>query len=491
MKWREIMSIHKNDLSTMSSKSIYDLILPLVEELYSEFPSVSESEYLETVLNEIAIAKEEYKEEQPFEEYIVNRIKKAMTENNSVDHDAILQRMNNYIKRKAKDINDSNTAIKFLKKMITFMNRNRIPLEPGFIIELIENNHNFHHLIELIVHNYSEYIKQGKIDQVIEDDTIILIIETYCSIENIEIEEPEDENEIIDREGLTDYVKVYLQEIGRYPLLGPEEERELAYKIIQGDEKAKQKMIESNLRLVISIAKYYVGRGLPFLDVIQEGNLGLMKAVEKFDPTKGYKLSTYATWWIRQNIKRALADKGRTIRIPVHKYEKLTIFKRIYQQLEAKLNRAPTVEELAEAMKVTPEEIVEYFSIQDYTLSLNAMVGEESETELGEFIGTAEDTPEDLVLEGSLSQEVMKVLEKCPLTAQEREIIILRYGLLDEEPMTLELISQRYNCTREWIRQKEASAIRKIAMSEYAKELIEYMPFPERAEKHLKELRKE
>lgn len=270
-----------------------------------------------------------------------------------------------------------------------------------------------------------------------------------------------------------DPVKLYLKEIGSYPLLSIDEEIELAKKIEQEDEDAKQTLAESNLRLVVSIAKRYVGRGLSFLDLIQEGNLGLIKAVEKFDYTKGYKFSTYATWWIRQAITRSIADQSRTIRIPVHMSEVINKTYRVSRSLLQELGREPTEQELSEAMKLPVEKIREILKVSADPISLDTPIGEEDDSHLGDFI--KDDTivgPEDAAAYSVLQDQISKLLDT--LTEREQRVLILRFGLKDGRTRTLEEVGKEFNVTRERIRQIEAKALRKLRHPSRARMLKGY-----------------
>ena len=273
---------------------------------------------------------------------------------------------------------------------------------------------------------------------------------------------------------INDPVRMYLKEIGRISLLSGEEELSLSKRVAEGDEIAKNELAESNLRLVVSIAKRYVGRGLLFLDLIQEGNIGLMKAVEKFDYDKGYKFSTYATWWIRQAITRALADQARTIRVPVHMVETINKMVRIERQMTLELNREPTEEEIAERMNLTPEKVREVIKIKQEPVSLEAPIGEEEDSHLGDFIPDASNmSPEDYATNEILKEEIKHVL----LTLQEREqeVLELRFGLIDGTSHTLEEVGKRFNVTRERIRQIEAKALRKLRHPSRAKKLKDFL----------------
>ncbi len=271
-----------------------------------------------------------------------------------------------------------------------------------------------------------------------------------------------------------DSVKMYLKDIGQVPLLSGEEERVLAEKMSQGDLEAKARLSEANLRLVVSIAKRYVGRGMQFLDLIQEGNLGLMKAVDKFDYTKGFKFSTYATWWIRQSITRAIADQARTIRIPVHMVETINKTGRVVRQLMQTLGREPTPAEIAAEMGVPEEKVIEIQKIAQDPVSLETPIGEEEDSHLGDFIedNTAA-SPAEKAEAKMLREQLLQVLDT--LTPRENEVLLMRYGLRDGRPKTLEEVGKEFNVTRERIRQIEAKALRKLRHPNRTKKLKDYI----------------
>ncbi len=297
----------------------------------------------------------------------------------------------------------------------------------------------------------------------------------FKSLENVvPIVEHEDSFDKILTEGsLDDSVKMYLKDIGKVQLLSAEREVELAKRMEDGDEEAKKILSEANLRLVVSIAKRYVGRGMQFLDLIQEGNLGLMKAVDKFDYTKGFKFSTYATWWIRQSITRAIADQARTIRIPVHMVETINKQVRATRQLLQKLGREPTPEEIAESIGSTPERVREIQKIAQDPVSLETPIGEEEDSHLGDFI---EDNnaaaPAEVAETNMLKEQLVHVLST--LTPREEKVLRLRYGIDDSHPRTLEEVGKEFNVTRERIRQIEAKALRKLRHPNRIKKLKDF-----------------
>ena len=283
-----------------------------------------------------------------------------------------------------------------------------------------------------------------------------------------------DDNTLTKDLTINDPVRMYLKEIGQIKLLSMDEELELADRILAGDEMAKTTLAEANLRLVVSIAKRYVGRGMLFLDLIQEGNIGLMKAVDKFDVTKGYKFSTYATWWIRQAITRAIADQARTIRVPVHMVETINKLARIQRQLTLELNREPTEEELAKKMNMSIDKIRDIYKISQEPVSLETPLGEEDDSHLGDFIKDERNvSPEEYATNELLKDEISNVL--LTLTEREEKVIRLRFGLEDGKSRTLEEVGQMFGVTRERIRQIEAKALRKLRHPSRSRKLKDYL----------------
>ncbi len=280
--------------------------------------------------------------------------------------------------------------------------------------------------------------------------------------------------DLLDGIGTEDPVRMYLKEIGTVPLLSAEEELELAKKKSEGDDAAKERLIEANLRLVVSIAKRYTGRGMSFLDLVQEGNLGLIKGVEKFDYTKGYKLSTYATWWIRQSVTRALADQARTIRVPVHMVETINKMSKMQRKLTLELGYEPSTAELAEAMDMTEEKIMEIMQIAREPASLETPIGEEDDSNLGDFVADNNVvTPEENVESVMLREQIDTLLGD--LKERERQVIVLRFGLEDGHPRTLEEVGKEFNVTRERIRQIEAKALRKLRNPVRSKRIRDFL----------------
>jgi len=313
-----------------------------------------------------------------------------------------------------------------------------------------------------------------KIYESVENMGIEIVGDIEQELEEIQLEPEDLDLSIPEGISLDDPVRMYLKEIGKVELLSPDEETILAQKMADGDEAAKKRLAEANLRLVVSIAKRYVGRGMLFLDLIQEGNLGLMKAVEKFDYQKGFKFSTYATWWIRQSITRAIADQARTIRIPVHMVETINKLTRVQRVLLQELGREPTPSEIAEKMGVTEERVREIQKIAQDPVSLETPIGEEEDSHLGDFIEDEKTTtPSDSVAFTMLKEQLLGVLDT--LTPREEKVLRLRYGIDDGKPRTLEEVGREFNVTRERIRQIEAKALRKLRHPSRSKKLKDFL----------------
>ncbi len=367
---------------------------------------------------------------------------------------------------------DEKTQIQYEEKMkqLLSMAKKKTVLEykevVDFFKELPLEDEQFDKIVDTLEQN--NVIVMRVLEEVdIEDDDIVLTQEDEVDLASIDLSVPEG----ID---LEDPVRMYLKEIGKVPLLSAEEEIELAKRMEEGDEEAKKRLVEANLRLVVSIAKRYMGRGMSFLDLIQEGNLGLIKAVEKFDYRKGYKFSTYATWWIRQAITRAIADQARTIRIPVHMTETINKLIRVSRQLLQELGTEPTPEEIAREMDMPVDKVREIMKLSQEPVSLETPVGEEDDSHLGDFLQDDNaPIPVDAATFTLLREQLLEVLET--LTEREQKVIRLRFGLDDGRARTLEEVGKEFHVTRERIRQIEAKALRKLRHPSRSRKLKDYL----------------
>ncbi len=346
-------------------------------------------------------------------------------------------------------------------------------------VELSEDN--YEKIYETLEQNNIDLLQITEEDNLLPDDDILLADvdvdvddEDFNPAEEEEVDVENIDLTVLEGVSVEDPVRMYLKEIGKVSLLTGEEEIELAKRMEEGDEEAKKRLAEANLRLVVSIAKRYVGRGMLFLDLIQEGNLGLIKAVEKFDYTKGYKFSTYATWWIRQAITRAIADQARTIRIPVHMVETINKLIRVNRQLLQELGREPTPEETAEEMNLPVERVREILKISQEPVSLETPIGEEEDSHLGDFIQDDNvPVPAEAAAFTLLKEQLTEVLQT--LTEREQRVLELRFGLRDGKARTLEEVGKEFNVTRERIRQIEAKALRKLRHPSRSRKLKDYL----------------
>ena len=367
---------------------------------------------------------------------------------------------------------DENLQAKFdekVKELLNSAKKKKNVLEyqeiGEFFADMPLEEEQFEKILEVLEQNNVDVLRIT--DDDVDNEEILLTDEDDVDMENLDLSIP-------DGVSLEDPVRMYLKEIGKVQLLSAEEEIELAKRMELGDQDAKKRLAEANLRLVVSIAKRYVGRGMLFLDLIQEGNLGLIKAVEKFDYRKGYKFSTYATWWIRQAITRAIADQARTIRIPVHMVETINKLIRVSRQLLQELGREPTPEEIAEEMNMPADRVREILKISQEPVSMETPIGEEEDSHLGDFIEDEQvPAPSDAAAFTLLKEQLVEVLGT--LTEREQKVLRLRFGLDDSRARTLEEVGKEFNVTRERIRQIEAKALRKLRHPSRSRKLKDYL----------------
>lgn len=373
--------------------------------------------------------------------------------------------------------NERDGFVEKLKKLVELGNSKKGVLEVEEINDFFKNENLSLEQLEYIY----QYLEENKIDVLrimdtdpLADDDLLLDKDDDGFSEEDEEDIDLDAIDLLEGIGTEDPVRMYLKEIGTVPLLSAEEELELAKRKSAGDNYAKERLIESNLRLVVSIAKRYTGRGMSFLDLVQEGNLGLIKGVEKFDYEKGYKLSTYATWWIRQSVTRALADQARTIRVPVHMVETINKMSKMQRKLTLELGYEPTTTELAEALNMSEDKVIEIMQIAREPASLETPIGEEDDSNLGDFVADNNAvTPEGNIESVMLREHIDTLLED--LKEREKQVIVLRFGLLDGHPRTLEEVGKEFNVTRERIRQIEAKALRKLRNPVRSKKIKDFL----------------
>ena len=468
------------EIKSQDLENLYKSLQPSLERMISDFKYLNLTEQdIKPVAIEVLKRLLKRHENNPDSSYVRGRIIKIIIEDRKEslgNHSYEFAVLNSYINNMDYKEENEEAVLEKLKRIFRFSKLYCIDFSQEVMIELLKSNSVFNNLCEKFVKDNYEVITNDRAYNVFQNEYLTDIGEAYCAFNNITIS-CEDFSEYGKHSYMTDSVKAYLQEMGRIPLLTPDEEKELIKLVKNGDKAAQDKFVSSNLRLVVSIAKRYIGKGLPFLDLIQEGNLGLIKAVEKFSPERGVKFSTCGTWWIRQNITRAISNQSRIIRIPTHLHERVNNYKRLKEKMEMEIGREPTLDEVAERMNASIEAAEKYESLLLGTVSLNSPVSQEEdekESEMGMFIPANENTEEEALM-GTLSKELSEAFKKVCLSEREKEILIMRFGLDGREPMTLEQIGSYYGLTRERVRQLEAKALKRLKYSRATKDLNAYL----------------
>lgn len=481
-----------DEIKNMTQHQLETLLSPFIEKerLKYNYINLPQSIYL-SKLKEIEDTMDFSDGKIDIESMIKNCSKRYIVDTLEEENQAI-KVVSNFIKKNIKPQNKYQDNIISFEKIVNFFHDFNCFPPPNLLIELIDKNDTLNKILQDVVENNLEILQKYDIDSKFSDDISKNFIELYCLKNNIEIKKDDDIQEEDYTEFITDItntvytddsVKMYLQEIHK-PILTKEQEKSLALRIRNGDEKAKELFIERNLRLVIKVARKYTGHGISFLDLIQEGNLGLIKAVDKFDVTKGYKFPTYATCWIRQSIQRSLGDKSRNIRLPVHLYEKVKKYELLKKELSLKFNREPTFEELSKKMRVSIDTIYKYERLEHDTISLNMIVGDE-DSELEDFISLSTESIDNQFIEENLKDVIENLLKNSNLTTKEIDILKLRFGIGTNDPKTLEETGKIYGVSRERIRQIQEKALKKIRRSYNVKELAIYMDNPKEAKKNI------
>lgn len=496
------MELNLEKIKQMNPEEIYNLLIQTINRIYQSFKysGITQKDYYELVKKIIVDSKKTYTGSVPYTKFIEGRLKTILSElvRKSINNPSTSFRIiDNYINQRVNKVLTYRDSMENLKKIDAFLkNYNFIP-DPDLLIQLINESEIFNQMIELIIKQHYSEIISGNTEKIFDNDLLIATIETYCMLKNIEIKQDNfaEENFATSESVVADNLSMYLKEIRNTPLLSVEEERSLAEKISQGDANAKDLFIRSNLRLVVNVAKKYFNfrsslKSLSLLDLIQEGNIGLMKAIERFDVNKGYKFSTYAGWWIKQAITRAIADLGRTIRLPAYIVSEIDKMLQVKTQLTMELGREPTINEVAEEMELSIERIITLENLINDAGSLNVLLSYEKDaSELGDFIPSSDEKIEDIIADRELGMYIKELFDKCRLTEKEIEVLVLRYGLNGREPMSLVEIGKIYNLTRERIRQIEGKALIKIRRSSYIIEFADYMESPDVAIENIKEFR--
>ena len=478
-----------DQIKKLNTKEIIESLTVEIDKIYSSisYIGMNKKAFYELVQKEITKSKKDYSGNIDYIEYIKNKIQQELIKQiikMLADTDTAVQIINNYANLYLSNDITYNSAIKNLYKLDKlFETYNYIP-SPDVLLKLLESNEIISSSVTIIFNKYKNVIISGNLEKVFDTTTIIQLIEAYCIMNNIEIkEELENKEEETDNDYMTaDDVKMYLQEISRIPLLTPEEERYLAKRISQGDMAAREKFIESNLRLVVKMAKKYVDRGLALLDLIQEGNTGLIIAADRFDVKRNTRFSTYATGWIRQAITRAITDKGRNIRIPSHLYYKMGKYRKIEGILEGELHRKPTTKEIAKRMGITETQAENIATWQNDTLSMNYTQTDDEDNKLEEVISSQDDGTEIIAFTNDMQKEVRQILDECSsLTPNERTVIIKRFGLEDNISLTLEETGKIIGVSRERTRQIEEKALTKLRSFHKTRRLAAYTQFPDKS----------
>lgn len=476
----------------LDNSEIYKIYEPEFNNIYSSitFTGLTKEEYKRIVLLEIEKSKQNFKGKKAYLSYLKKQIKtviiiyiKKLLQKN----DSAFPIVNNYIESIIEPSVDMGSILEFFKKLNSFFSRYNFSPDPSLISDLITNNSYVNKVVGIVVLRYKKEIVEGELDSLFDNSTIIYFVSSYCMINNIEIKDIniEDNHFELDVHNVADEaIKMFYREAYKIPLLTPEEEYRLGERIADGDVDAVNEMVVHNLRLVIKIAQKYIGRGLSYEDLIQEGNTGLIVAANRFDVHKGYKFSTYAFQWIRQAITRAIANLGRNIRLPAHLGETLTTLQRAIDEAGD-----DSVTVLANKMHLPISKINFLLQIKDDAVSLNTKVNDDDDTELEYFIEDKKNTPENEIIERSIGAQIKELFELCHLTAQEIDILNLHFALESNSKLSLEGIAHKYNITRERIRQIEARAIAKIRKSRYIKSFAVYMQYPNEALENLNRYR--
>lgn len=483
------MTFDYEKIQNMDSMKIFKKLTFYIDSLYKNISDIdiNEDYFYNLCLSEIDKSKKLYIGDVSFDEYFQNRLL-GMTEEYIKlyfkDSTKVIASLNNYIDKNLKsNVKNSDMAIKELEKLSSFFDKYKCISPFSVLLELVGKNDIISGNLRIIVQKYREEIEKGNLDDVFDSDLLILMIEDYFIVNNIEIKEFYDAikyEDINKNLNLPDNVRMYLNEIRRRPLLSASETKNLFLRVSKGDEVAKQLLIERNLRLVVSMAKKYVNHGVDFLDLIQEGNIGLIIAVSKYDLSCGTTFATYAYHWIKQKMIRVIYDKGKTIRIPAHMCEQLSFYRKILKKLELKLGRELSINEIVQETGLTFEEVDEFNKYQNYTTSLDAIVNgdDDKKTELSNFIAADDEAVEDTAISNVLPSLIDELLHKCNLTKRELEVLKMRFGLDGKESLSLAKIGEKYGVGRERIRQNEEAALKKIRESDYIEYFADYMQDP-------------
>ncbi len=490
------MGLNLEEVKCLDEKSIYNILKPVITGLYERFEYLGISkDYIDAIAyQEIKVSKNTYDDKKNYSKWMKNNIELLLNqkiENNLNNPKTSFNMVNSLVNHTFINTSNYKDALKDIEKLSNFfVTYNYIP-NPDLLIDLLGKNKKFYEIIELIYKKYSTQIKSGYASKIFDNDMLLLGIETYCVVNKIEVKN-EVKKDLEDDLYTTNSYTQYIQDIKNCPMLTADEEKILSKKVLEGDLEARKRFIEGNLKLVVSVAKRYSNtslsqHGLSLLDLIQEGNLGLIDAVERYDGTKGFRFSTYATWWIRNAITKAIYNKNRVIRIPKRVQEKLIEYEKILSNLNHELGYNPNLNEIASKMKLTVQQVEEIQNLLIDTTSINQTVGEDGEDELEVLIASNENSPEEEIVEKSLSIQVNKLIEKCNLTQKEKQVLIHRYGFNNEKEMTLEEIANICHISRARVHQIENKILKKARTTNAVKPLSIYIDDPTKGLNYIEE----
>lgn len=476
--------------TNMADDEVFSSLLPTIKNIYKAFKytGISFDDYSDIVLDEISEMDGKV-EETVFK----NKLKKRM--NNEVskmltDSDTASRIISSYLDVKVPKVDSYESAMKAFKKLDSFFSKYDFFMGRELLIDLLSNNEKFSSMTSYILKEKEKDIALGKSEDIFDSDFLIYTVKTYFELHGMPIKERKEEIDMIgfDSSSDLDIVSLYINELNA-PLLSEDEEKALLVKIKQGDMEAREKFIESNLRLVVSVAKKFLGRGVPFLDLVQEGNLGLMKAIDKFDLSYDVRFSTYAVYRIKMFVSKAIADQSRNIRVPISRQDELYSYMTNIDNLEKKFGMNLSIDEISMMLGKSVDKIRELESLKNDTVSINALVGKDNDTELGEFLSTSESI-EDEVIDSFLSEQIMELLKKSKLSEREKDVLLSRFGIGRSHVWQLKELSKKYGVSKAWIGQVELNALEKLRRLKSIEQFSVYMDNPDLALRNLEEFRK-
>lgn len=476
--------------TNMTDDEVFSSLLPTIKNIYKAFKytGISFDDYSDIVLDEISEMDGKV-EETVFK----NKLKKRM--NNEVskmltDSDTASRIISSYLDVKVPKVDSYESAMKAFKKLDSFFSKYDFFMGRELLIDLLSNNEKFSSMTSYILKEKEKDIALGKSEDIFDSDFLIYTVKTYFELHGMPIKERKEEIDMIgfDSSSDLDIVSLYINELNA-PLLSEDEEKALLIKIKQGDMEAREKFIESNLRLVVSVAKKFLGRGVPFLDLVQEGNLGLMKAIDKFDLSYDVRFSTYAVYRIKMFVSKAIADQSRNIRVPISRQDELYSYMTNIDNLEKKFGMNLSIDEISMMLGKSVDKIRELESLKNDTVSINALVGKDNDTELGEFLSTSESI-EDEVIDSFLPEQIMDLLKKSKLSEREKDVLLSRFGIGRSHVWQLKELSKKYGVSKAWIGQVELNALEKLRRLKSIEQFSVYMDNPDLALRKLEEFRK-